>query len=171
MKDFEEEENVELLEDQEMLPFEVYAGFGDQSAQEREESIYQILQRMNPAEKLRMALLGDSEVRALLIRDSNRLVAMAVTKNPKLNENEVKRFAKMRNVREEILRELGSNRTWTSHYDIAHALVENPKTPIAVSLTLLSRLRDQHLKFLMRSRNIAQPIRNAAKRRLAKKRG
>ena len=47
------------------------------------------------------------EQRAQLIRDSNRMVAVAVLSSPKVNEAEVEAFAKMANVSEEVLRIIG----------------------------------------------------------------
>ena len=43
-------------------------------------------------------------MRAILIRDPNRMVASAVLSCPKVNDAEVEAFAKMGNVSEEILR-------------------------------------------------------------------
>ena len=41
---------------------------------------------------------------------------------------------------------------------IARALAFNPKSPIAVSLTLVSRLVERDLKLLSTDRNIAEPV-------------
>ena len=49
------------------------------------------------------------------------------------------------------------------------ALVYNAKTPFALSLKFLSHMRDNDIKTLARSRNIAGPLKNAANQRLDKK--
>ncbi len=167
--EFEEDEERPIA-DEEMLPFEIYAGM-EQSQEERQQSIFQLIQLMNPAEKLRMATLGNTEARAILVRDGNRAVARAVMGNPKLKENEVERFCKMRNVRDEILRIIGMNRNWTKNYSIVHGLVENPKTPVGISIRLVSRLHAAHLKQLMRSKGIPAALKAAVKRRLTKAKG
>ena len=67
----------------------------------------------------KLATKGTREQRAQLIRDSNRMVAVAVLSSPKVNEAEVEAFAKMANVSEEVLRIISANRSWMKHYGVA----------------------------------------------------
>jgi len=48
-------------------------------------------------------------MRAILVRDPNKLVASAVLSSPKLSMGEVEAFAKMATVTEDVLRALGQN--------------------------------------------------------------
>jgi hypothetical protein len=121
---------------------------------------------MNPAQKLQTAMRGTREERAILVRDANRLVAMAVLSSPKISESEVETIAKMTNVSEDILRSIGNTRAWVKKYSIVAALTRNSKTPIAVSLTLLSRLMEKDIKNLTTDRNIPDVVRLAARKRL-----
>ena len=121
---------------------------------------------MNPAQKLQLAMRGTREARAILVRDANRLVAMAVLSSPKISESEVENIAKMTNVSEDILRTIGQTRAWAKNYSIISALARNSKTPIAVSLTLLSRLMEKDVKALTTDRNIPDVVRLAARKRL-----
>ena len=73
-------------------------------------------------------------MRAILIRDPNRMVAAAVLSCPKVNDAEVEAFAKMGNVSEEILRTIAMSRAWTKNYGVLLALVKNSKTPVALTL-------------------------------------
>ena len=59
---------------------------------------------MTVPEKMKCATKGTREMRAILIRDPNRMVASAVLSCPKVNAAEVEAFAKMGNVSEDILR-------------------------------------------------------------------
>jgi hypothetical protein len=68
---------------------------------------------MTVPEKVKCASKGTREMRAILIRDPNRMVAAAVLSCPKVNEAEVEAFAKMGNVSEEILRSISMSRAWT----------------------------------------------------------
>ena len=122
---------------------------------------------MNPAQKLQMAMRGTREARAILVRDANRLVAMAVLSSPKISESEVENIAKMTNVSEDILRTIGQTRAWAKNYSIVSALARNSKTPIAVSLNLLSRLMEKDVKALTTDRNVPDVVRLAARKRLA----
>ena len=121
---------------------------------------------MNPAQKLQLAMRGTREARAILVRDPNRLVAMAVLSSPKISESEVEHIAKMTNVSEDILRTIGQTRAWAKNYSIVSALARNSKTPIAVSLNLLSRLMEKDVKALTTDRNVPDVVRLAARKRL-----
>jgi hypothetical protein len=121
---------------------------------------------MNPAQKLQTAMRGTREERSILVRDANRLVAMAVLSSPKISESEVETIAKMTNVSEDILRAIGQTRAWAKNYAIVSALARNSKTPIGVSLTLLSRLMEKDIKSLTTDRNIPDVVRLAARKRL-----
>ncbi len=132
----------------------------DQTTMER-------IAEMNPAQKLQLAMRGTREARAILVRDPNRLVAMAVLSSPKISESEVEHIAKTSNVSEDILRTIGQTRAWAKNYSIVSALARNSKTPIAVSLNLLSRLMEKDVKALTTDRNVPDVVRLAARKRLA----
>jgi hypothetical protein len=132
-----------------------------------EKSTIEKIASMNPAQKLQLAMRGTREARAVLIRDANRLVAMAVLSSPKISESEVESIAKMTNVSEDILRTIGNTRAWVKNYSIVSALARNSKTPIAISLNLLSRLMERDVKSLTTDRNIPDVVRLAARKRLA----
>jgi hypothetical protein len=116
-------------------------------------------------ERMKLATRGTREQRAVLVRDPNRLVAAAVLGSPKLTESEVEQFAKMANVAEDVLRVIGTNRAWTKNYGVVAGLVRNPKTPLAISLTLLQRVNDKDVKMLALDRNVPEPLRIAARKR------
>lgn len=115
-------------------------------------------------ERLKLAMKGTREQRAVLIRDSNKLVAVAVLSSPKLTETEVESFARMANVSEEILRIIGTTRAWTRSYTVSLGLVRNPKTPLAISMPLIARLNDRDVKALSVDRNVPEGLRVAARK-------
>lgn len=125
------------------------------------------LAMMSVLEKMKAAMRGTREERAILVRDPNRLVAAAVLSSPKLTGQEVEAIAKMANVGEEVLRVIGTNRNWTKSYGVVAGLVRNPKTPVAIALNLLQRVHDRDVKLLALDRNIPEPVRMAARKRAA----
>ena len=151
-----------LLETGEPLP---------EGAPEGAVSAGQQLSTLSVMERMKVAMRGTREQRSLLIRDPNRLVASAVLSSPKLTENEVEQFARMANVTEEVLRVIGSNRAWIKNYNVALNLVRNPKSPIGQSLHLLNRLTEKDVKMLTSDRNIPEPLRIAARKRVSEKAG
>jgi hypothetical protein len=120
------------------------------------------------AARLKLATKGTREQRAQLIRDSNRIVATAVLGSPKLTESEVEAFAKMGNVSEDVLRIIGTNRSWLKNYGIIHAVTRNPKTPPAISMQLMHRLTEKDIKMLTTDRNVPESLRLAARRVITK---
>ena len=143
---------------------------GDDAAGEGEaprEDITRQLARMGPVERMKAALKGSREMRAVLIRDPNKIISASVLSSPKLTEHEVESFARMANLSEDVLRIIGSNRMWTKKYGVVVGLARNPKTPLSVSLNLVSRLNKRDLAMLSIDRNIPEPLRSTARRRIA----
>ncbi|HUR35009.1 MAG TPA: hypothetical protein VM032_14500 [Vicinamibacterales bacterium] len=130
------------------------------------DTLLQKLQKMNITERLKLAMRGSREVRALLIRDPNKIVAAAVLSSPKVTESEVEGFAKMATVSEEVLRAIGMNRAWLKNYGVVVALTKNPKCPVGLSLNLLNRLNDRDLNGVSSDRNVPDPLRQAARRKV-----
>ncbi len=152
-------EGVELTEKSDLKVSEKDLG-------EKELTLYQKLLRMTVSQKIDRALKGTKEERTLLIRDSNKVVAMAVIQSPKITEQEVAAIAGMRNVHKDVLRYIGTNRQFLKKYRIILALVKNPKTPPDIALTLLKRIGERDLKSLVRDRGISEFVRQAASRLL-----
>jgi hypothetical protein len=131
-----------------------------------EKSAMQRLSEMNVPQKMARATKGTREERAILIRDPNKLIAVAVLSSPKLTDSEVESIAKMSSVSEEILRIISTNRNWMKNYVVVSALARNPKTPLAVSLHLLNRLSEKDLKTLSTNRNVPEVLRTSARKRI-----
>lgn len=131
-----------------------------------EKSAMQRLAEMSVPQKMSRATKGTREERAILIRDPNKLIAVAVLSSPKLTDSEVEAIAKMSSVSEEILRIVSNNRNWMKSYAVVSALARNPKTPLAVSMNLLNRLNDKDLKTLSTNRNVPEVLRTTARRKI-----
>jgi hypothetical protein len=140
---------------------------GDDS--EDRDTASQRLAKMSFSDRLKAAVKGSREMRSILIRDPNKLIASSVLSSPKLAEPEVEAFAKMANVSDDVLRIIGSNRAWMKNYGIMHSLTKNPKCPLAMSLTLMPRLNDRDLAQLSVDRNVPEPLRIAARKKVVAK--
>jgi hypothetical protein len=127
-------------------------------------SAVQKIYRLNTADKVITALKGNREDRAILVRDPNRIVSTAVLGSPRLTESEVEAFAGMKNISDEILRQIGNHREWTKKYSVVANLVRNPRTPLAISLGMVSRLNPKDIKSLAFDRNVPDAIRKHAQR-------
>ncbi len=144
---------------------EILGGEEFESAPDLEvRSAYKKIIKLGAAQKAMLAMKGGRDERTILVRDTNKVVALSVLKNPRLTDQEVEEFARSRGVAEEVLRALGSNREWAKRYSIASALVHNPRTPPGISLNFVQRLTTEDLKDLARDRNVPELIRRSGKR-------
>jgi len=132
----------------------------------RKVSILQKIQRLSVGEKISLAMKGGREVRSVLSKDPNREVVVTVLKNPKITETEVEMFAHSRNISEDVLRQISKNREWMKNYQIALAMVNNPKTPPGVGSSLVAKLRTKDVAALEKNKNVPIAVRAIAKRLL-----
>lgn len=114
--------------------------------------------------RVRIARGASRQVRNILIRDSNTQVALSVISGNTLSDQEVEQIAGNRAVSADVLREVLRHREWMRKYNVAKALVKNPKTELSVAVRLISRLSVRDLRDLSRDRNVADGIRQTARR-------
>lgn len=123
------------------------------------------LRSLKPMEKIRAALLGNKSDRAVLIRDTNKMVAMATIKSPRVREDEAIIYAADRSLSHDVIRYIANKRDWLKYYTIKFNLVMNPKTPMSRSLSLLGFLSQRDIQKVARSKNIPSALAKAAKRK------
>lgn len=133
-------------------------------------NLFQQVQQMKVSEKIQLALKGNKEARALLLKDSNKQVLLAVLNSPRITEQEVESIAQSKSVSEDILRVVANNRSWVKNYGIIVGLVNNPKTPVGVSLGFIKNLKPKDLGSLSRNKGVPEVIRTSAGRLLQTKR-
>ena len=119
---------------------------------------------MKVKDRVKLAMKGDREARAILIRDTNRVVAQAVIRNPRITDQEVEGIAAMRTVNDDVLRVIAMNRAWARQYPIIHNLARNPRTPLPTAMQILPRLYTKDLKALGQNRNVGEAVRRQAMR-------
>jgi hypothetical protein len=139
---------------------------GEEPSTEQSVSTVQRIAAMGIAQRMSLAMKGTREERAVLVRDPNKIVSVAVLSSPKITETEIEAIAKMANVSDEILRIIGSTRAWVKNYNVALALTKNPKTPVALSMNLLSRLNDRDMRMLSIDRNVPDILRITARKKV-----
>jgi hypothetical protein len=138
----------------------------DDDSEEAKLNAVQRIAALTPAQRVALAMKGSREERAILIRDQNKIVAVAVLSSPKITETEVESIAKMASVSDEILRIIAMTRAWIKSYPIVVALTRNPKTPVAISMNLLARLNDRDMRMLSTDRNVPDILRITARQKL-----
>jgi len=128
----------------------------------RRQTLIERLAKMTVAQRVQFAIKGGSEARRTLIRDSNKVVQRAVLQSPRLTDQEVEAFASMSSLTDEILRIIANNRNFRKNYTVVRNLINNPKTPLDVSLHMLPILNAIDLKRLTTNKNIPETLRSTA---------
>lgn len=112
--------------------------------------------------RMKLARKADRQMRSLLIRDSNSLVAVTVITANAIADSEVEQIANNRAVAREVLEEIPKKREWIRKYTIAKALVKNPRTNLATALKLVPRMTVKDLRELARDKNVPEGVRSVA---------
>ncbi len=150
-----------------------FAELTDETAAPMEEgkrlTLSQKIMKMSVAEKVKLANLGNKEVRGLLLRDANRLVSVAAIRSQRITDGEVLVQANNKTVSDDVLRVIYNDREWTKSYTIKLALVKNPKTPQALAMKFLGSLRDSDVKGLSRDKNVPNIVQQLARKMVEKK--
>jgi hypothetical protein len=128
----------------------------------KRETLMQRLAHMTVVQRLTMALKGGRSERLALIRDPNKLVQRCVLQSPRLTDSEVEAFASMTNLSVEVLRAISLLRIFMKNYNVVRNLVNNPKTPLDVSLHLFPRLTATDLVKLTINKNVPETLRSSA---------
>jgi hypothetical protein len=128
----------------------------------RRQTLIQRLAKMTVAQRVQFAMKGGSEARRTLIRDSNKVVQRAVLQSPRLTDQEVEAFAAMTSLTDEILRLIANNRAFRKNYSVIRNLMNNPKTPLDVTMHMLPMLNAIDLKRLTSNKNVPETLRTTA---------
>lgn len=141
----------------------------DEELAELETNLYKKVQNMKVSQKIKLAIAGGANARALLIKDSNKMVSCAVLKSPRITENEIEAFTKSRSLAEDVIRIIANSKEWTKSYQVKMNLVQNPKCPQADCMRFLNFLRDKDLKDIAKSKNVSSNVATQAKRMIQRK--
>jgi hypothetical protein len=91
-------------------------------------------------ERIRLALHGNRDERAAILRDKNRTLHAYVLKNPNVGLDEITAWAKNPQMNADFLKLIGERKEWLSRPGIALALARNPKSPGDLALRALDHV-------------------------------
>lgn len=142
-----------------------FEGLSADDMLEQRKTIAEALRDMNVGQKIKVAMLGNLEVRKILIKDPRKQIVMAVLGNARITDKEVASIAGDPSSSLDAISFIASNKALSKSYAVKLALVNNPKTPMKTALMLLETIRMNDLKNIAKSRNVS----NVIKQRAAKK--
>lgn len=132
-------------------------------------SVLQKIAKLTVGQRVQLAMKGNKEERSILIRDGSKLVSSAVLVSPKVTDAEIETFAGLKNVQEQVLRDIARAPKYKKNYLIIKALSNNPRTPMDISLTLMGNLLVNDLKTLSMNKNVPETVRKLAFKRFKEK--
>lgn len=133
-----------------------------EKVKEKAQTMLQIINQLSVPERVRMALAGDRTQRAILIKDSNKMVSDAVISSPKITKDEITLIVRDKSIAGDIIARIVLHREWTKDYAIILGLTENPKTPVKNALALIKNLHTRDLRMLSTNKNASPVIRTLA---------
>lgn len=125
-------------------------------------SSLQKISKLDVKGRIQLAMKGNKEERTILIRDSTKLVALAVLESGKITDGEVEKIASQKNVLEAVLRQIPMKRRFAKNYNIVRNLVANPRTPLDISLALMKNILVADLRNLASNKDVPDTIRKLA---------
>jgi hypothetical protein len=139
--------------------------FGDED--EDRESATQKLAKMGFSARLKAAVKGSREMRAMLIRRSEQDDFGGGVEQPQADRT---RNRELRQDGEPVGGSAAHHRhqpRLDENYNVVLGLTKNPKTPLALSLNFLQRLTSRDLAQVSVDRNVSEPLRIAARKKVA----
>jgi hypothetical protein len=146
-----------MSEDEDVFSGDMTADI-DRVDDEKKADLKTQISKMNIGDKIKLAYKGNKPVRELLVRDRNKIVATAVVNSGRITDNEVMAIASNRAIHEDVIRALVRVKEYMRKYPVKVALVNNPKTPISTSISLLKSLHVKDLKTVGSNRNISSAV-------------
>lgn len=138
----------------------------EEPAAEKELDLRQQLAGMKLSDKVKLALLGNSVARGLLVFESNKLIQRCLFKNPRLTLPEVEAFSKCTSLDKNVLRLISDSKEWMRYYSVKVNLTTNPKTPGDIGIKWLRFLNEPELRKIAKSKQVPQLIATTAKKRV-----
>ena len=137
-----------------LLSDTAFEGLRPEEMSEKRKTTIQLLNDMSMGQKIKAAMMGNLEVRKILIKDPKKQVALAVLSNQRITEKEVAAIASDAAAPLEVITYIAQVKSLSKSYHVKFSLVMNPKTPLKIALRFLDLLRHSDLKKIAKSRNI-----------------
>jgi hypothetical protein len=119
--------------------------------------------------QIKLAMVGDHAAAIEAVHATNRVVANAGIRNPKIKDSDIQKIVRSRSLADDVIRYICNNGDWTKSYSVKLALVQNPKTPIQLAMRWMPLLRAPDLKALSKSKQVPGAVQAQAKKMMNRK--
>lgn len=158
-----------LLSEKEDVSLEQRTLIDDDSNQSSERDLDKLplderLRRLPLPALVAYATKGNKQVRKMLMRHTSRIVALAAVTSPMIQEPEVIEATQSKVTHQDVIVHIAKDKknNWAKNYQVKVGLVNNPKTPLADAMRLVSTLNAKDIKALARSKNVPAGVRTIA---------
>jgi hypothetical protein len=131
------------------------------------ENTAQRVRDMSLPQKMRLAVAGNREVRAILMQDPNPALQVMVLGNKALGMDEVQAAARMEGLSADAARTIAASDAWRRNPGVAAALLANPATPLEVAVSIADRLPAHEARIMTGAAQLRAPVAEALRRRQA----
>jgi hypothetical protein len=149
----------------------VAADAGDAEGEEEEEGetrsrqpLWKLIEDMSVAQKVRLAMVGTTEARRILVRDVKAVVSLSVLRSPKLNTKDVAKFATDKAISKDVIHAIARSREWTKSYAVKLALLWHPKCPATRASHFVRYMHRKDIVALSRAKDVAGYVKSEARR-------
>ena len=119
--------------------------------------------------KLGLAERGNAYACRVLAQNKDSRIATAVLKNTGLDDKTTALIGRNSATHVAVLNALADSKEWTKFYRVKLALLQNPKTPLVVSMRFLGVMQSHDLKQLSNTRTLPSALLVRAKQMLEQK--
>ena len=142
---------------------------GEEKVSDKFLPLYARIAKMSISQKIRASMVGSAADRMILMRDGNRLVAVAAIRAHSCKSPRSFASARAASFPKKYCERSRSTRYWIKNYQVKLNLIQNPRTPFPMAARLVPYLRESELKAVAKSKNVAGNIAQAAKQQLDRK--
>lgn len=121
---------------------------------------------MSVGEKVQLALHGNRDARALLLRERAGVVQASLVRNPKITLDEIQALARAPVLAPDAAETLAQHPTYGLSPQVALALVRNPRTPLPIATAMVARLAPADLRAVAKGLGVRMQVAAAARKRL-----
>ena len=118
------------------------------------------------ARKVQIALHGDKNQRAAILRENNRMLHGYVLRNAQIQLDEVVAIARMSTTSADVLAFIAGKREWAERSEVAAALVRNPRTPVPLAVRMLDHVNPAELRQLAKQQSLREAIQRVARKKV-----
>jgi len=112
--------------------------------------------------RIRKAMTSEREALRGMLRDPSEKVVIALLSNGNITEQELIVLARRRDLSSDTLGAIAGMKAASKEYRLANVLVNNPRTPRRMALSLLRKLRIRDMAFVTRNKSLPTELRQAA---------